>query len=120
MKKKITIEEISKCASTGQMPDAEMNCAEKCLFYGLRDLYAMHKENRITRAMGEQEKEKLLKQFKKDSEELAYSKAFLQYHAKFWKEIEEAGTKYATEPSIENADAFMKAVYGVGRKELEV
>ena len=117
MKKRITIEEISKYAYNGYLPDEEMNCAERCLFYSLRDLYAAHKENRITRPMAEQEKEKLIKQFKKDQEELSYSMMFLQYQGKFWKEIEAAGTRYKTEPTIENADAFVKAVYGVGRKE---
>lgn len=115
----MTVEEISRYASSGVMPDKEMNCAERCFFYGMRDLYAKHKENRITRAMGEQEKEKLLKVFKKDSEELEFSKKFLRYQADFWKRIEEAGEKYGTEPTIENADAFMKAVYGAERKTLE-
>ena len=113
----MTIEEISKYASAGYLPDAPMDCAERSLFYGLRDLYAMHKENRITRAMGEQEKEKLINIFKKDSEELKYSKKFLRYQAEFWKRIEEAGSRYGTDPTIENADAFLEAVYGVGRKQ---
>jgi len=115
----MTVEEISKHASAGYLPDKKMSCPERCLFYELRDLYAMHKEGRITRAMGEKQKEDLLKQFKKDNEEFNYSKMFLQYQAKFWKEIEAAGEKYGTEPTIENADAFMKAVYGAGRKQIE-
>ena len=110
------IEEISKYASNGHLPDSPMDCAERCLFYGLRDLYAKHKEGRITRAMGEQEKEELIKQFKKDSDELNFSKACMRNHAMLWDRIEEAGTRYGKDPTIENADAFLKAVYGVGRK----
>ncbi len=111
----MTVEEISRYASMGTLPDKELNCPERCLFYGLRDVYQMHKENRITRAQGEQEKEKLIKRYRKELGEFNFSKMYLLHQGKFWKAIEEAGIKYRKQPSIENADVFIEAVYGVGR-----
>ena len=35
----------------------------------------------------------------------------------FWQNIERAANAYRREPSIENADRLLEAVYGVGRKE---
>ena len=109
------IEEISRYALSGDLPDKYMTCPERCLFYSLRDLYALHKEKRITKAEGENRKEKLLKQYEKDCEELNYSKMFLQYQGKFWKGIENAAMRYRKNPTVENADAFIEAVYGVGK-----
>jgi hypothetical protein len=114
----MTIEEISKYASTGNMPD-QMTCPERCLFYSLRDLYAMHKENRITRTQGEKMKQEIVKRYMDDVRVYGFADKYIKHNARLWKEIEEAGSKYRKEPSIENADAFLEAVYGVGRLKTE-
>lgn len=111
----MTIEEISKYASTGTRPGKAMNCAERCLFYELKEIYSEYRDNRITRAMGDQRKQEAVKQYQKDMEELAFARKFLQHQGKMWSAIEKAGTDYRKEPSIEHADAFIEAVYGVGR-----
>ena len=36
-----------------------------------------------------------------------------------WREIEAATSRYNKEPSIENADAVIKALYRVERKEMK-
>ena len=70
----MTIEEISKYASTGTRPGKAMNCAERCLFYELKEIYSEYRDNRITRAMGDQRKQEAVKQYQKDMEELTYSR----------------------------------------------
>ena len=114
----MTAEEIGRFAAAGKMPDVKMTCPEKCLFYELRDLYAMHKENRLTKADGERMKNESLKEFKKNVEELNCSKALLRHEANMWQKIEMTAMAYRKEPTIEHADAFIEAVYGVGRRKL--
>ena len=41
----------------------------------------------------------------------------MAYHARLWKEIEAAGGRYWEERTLENADAFVEAVYGVRVKK---
>lgn len=113
----VTVEEISRYAAGGSAPLEAMTCPERCLFYTLKDLYALHRENRLTKAEGEKRKQEALTQYRKDCDDYAEIKKILRYHSALWKGIELAATKYSKEPSIENADAFMEAVYGVKRKQ---
>ena len=113
----MTVDEISRYAASGKMPEEKTNCADRCLYYALRDLYAKHRENQITKEDGEKLKRKALNEYQKDCEELNYSGNFLMREAEMWKRIEFAAIKYRKEPSIENADLFLEAVYGCGRKK---
>lgn len=112
----MTVEEISKFAIDG-IKTADMNCPERCLFYVLKELYRDFKDGKITKYEGEQRKADAVRQFEKDCEYYEKISDVSKRFAEFWKEIEETGSEYGKNPTIENADNFFKAVYGAGRKK---
>ena len=112
----MTGEEISKYAASGKLPEIEMNCAERALYWELKDSYGRYRAGEITRSEGENQKKEALKRFKADNDVLMYAKKIVGYHSRMWKEIECAADEYRKNPSIESADQFVRAVYGVDRK----
>jgi hypothetical protein len=115
----MTAEEISKLAGSGKRPSSEMDWVEKCLYWELRDTYARFKSGEITRSEGENLKREIVKRFEEESRELVFLKRLAKRNSEMWKEIEAATSLYNKEPSIENADAVIKALYRVGRKEMK-
>ena len=113
----MTISEISKCAAGGILPEAPMDCPERCLFYSLRDIYSENKAGHITKDEGKKRKQEAIGQYQRDCTEFFRGKHILEHHARMWAAIELAGNNYRKEPTIEHADAFITAVYGVGRKQ---
>lgn len=111
----MTAEEIIKLAAKGKLPEEPLPCPERCLFFAMRDLYRQNKSGEISKEEGRSQKQKVMNQFRHDCEQLDYSKTIFSFHANMWKTIELAGSRYMKEPSIEHADEFVKAVYGVGR-----
>ena len=112
----MTTEEIIQHAAKDQFPQEMMNCAERCLFYTLREIYRDFRSRTIGIEEGEKRKKAALHQFKNDAEDLSRGKALMLEHGIFWQRIETAGSRYRNNPTIETADAFIEAVYGVGRK----
>lgn len=108
-------EEISRYASDGRVPEG-ITYIERCLYYELREIYAAHRDGKITRAQGEQRKREAIGRFRKEGDKIKWASKYLQLNAEMWKEIELAGSKYRNDPSIENADEFVEAVYRVKRK----
>ena len=111
----MTIDEISKCAAVGK-PSVGMTCPERCLYFELKDLYQEFKAGKIDKETGELRKREAVGRYEKDLEGLMSPKDLYDWHAKFWREIELAGSEYARNPSLEAADLFFKAVYKAGRK----
>ena len=112
----MTKEEISKLAYMGDKPDEPMNCAERCLWYAMRDIYRGFQAGSITKEQGDAEKRKAFKQYDLDIGDLLQAKAILARNASMWAEIEIASIAYGMDRTVENADAFMRAVYGVKMK----
>ena len=94
-----------------------MDCPERCLFYSLRDIYSENKAGHITKDEGKKRKQEAIGQYQRDCTEFFRGKHILEHHARMWAAIELAGNNYRKEPTIEHADAFITAVYGVGRKQ---
>lgn len=113
----MTKEEISRWAYTGDKPDEPMNCAERCLWYTMRDIYRGFQSGSVTKEQGDAEKRKAFKQFEMDVGELAQAKALLARNANMWAEIELAHIAYNMDKTVENADAFVRAVYGVKMRQ---
>lgn len=105
--------QIEDLAFQGKSMPAGLNAAEQLLFLQFRYLYRYARLVEMSREQGQREKAMLLKEFQKRSAQVRH----MEKSAAMWKEIEAAGNRYGTEPSIENADAFFRAVYGVQRKE---
>lgn len=108
--------EIIKAASKGVLPEEELSCPERCLFYAMTDLYRKYADGKISKAAGEKLKNKLLQQFRRDKDKEAWNAKLIRHQAELWKAIELTGSAYAKEPTIEHADAFYQAVYNVPRK----
>ena len=113
----MTKDEISKYAYMGEMPDEEMSCPERCLWYALRDVYRRFQSGDIKKDQSIQEKSKAIRQFELDSGELDSARKILSRNAAMWAEIELASSMYTMDRTLENADAFVSAVYGVKMKK---
>ena len=101
----MTVEELSRLAYSGTPPDSAMPY-EWLLWYRLRDIYSKVRNGSITKQDGAKQKEQAVNQYKTD-------KTLHDASVKLWARIEQAGTRYAKDKSIDNADAFYAAVYGV-------
>ena len=108
----MTTDEISKYAYMGEMPDKEMSCPERCLWYALRDVYRRFQSGDIKKEQSIQEKSKAIRQFELDCGVLDSAKRIVSHNAAMWSEIELAGSLYGMDRTLENADAFVAAVYG--------
>ena len=104
------VEEMEILANKGARMPEGLNGAEQILFLGLRRLYAYAKISGMSPEEGRQEKSSLLKEFGKRNLQLARA----ERTDRMWKEIEAASTRFAKERTLESAEAFFRAVYGVG------
>ncbi len=104
--------QIEDLAFQGKSMPAGLNAAEQLLFLQFRYLYRYARLVEMPREQGQREKAMLLKEFQKRSAHVKH----MEKTAAMWKEIEAAGNRYGIERTLENADAFVKAVYGVKLK----
>ena len=95
------------------MPEEAMTCPERALYYALRDIYSQYRKGIITKSKGEELKLKAMRQFELDNQAVSSAIRILKEHANFWKSVETAANHYRLERSLENADAFLEAVYKV-------
>ena len=109
-------DEISKYAYIEELPQESMNSAERCLWYALRDVYRRFKSGNMDKATGDFEKSKALRQFDIDSGKLNMAERIIERDASMWQEIELSANMYHMHRTLENADAFVSAVYGVKLK----
>ncbi len=98
----------------GSLPDG-LNAAEQLLFLQFRYLYRYVRLVEMPKEQGRLEKAKVLKEYQKRSFDVRH----MEKTAAMWKAIEAAGSRYGTERTLENADAFVEAVYRVKLKEDE-
>ena len=90
-----------------------LGTAEQLLFLKFRLLYQTAALGAITPEQGRREKIAILERFRLDSAD----ERMWQHARELWKKIEAAGTAYAKNRTIENADRFIEAVYGCELKE---
>ena len=115
----MTKEDINKLAFIESMPDIDMTCPERCLWYALRDVYRQYRSGEITVAQGDAAKHKAIRQYEIDAGILAEAHRIIRHHAAMWMEIELAASAYSMNRTLQNADAFISAVYGVQMKSVE-
>lgn len=114
----MTKDDISKLAFVNDLPSVEMTCPERCLWYALRDVYRRFAAGDLTKAQGDEEKRQAVKQFTSDSKKLELADKIIKRNAEMWAEIELAASMFAIDRTLENADAFIRAVYGVKTKHM--
>lgn len=108
----MTVEDISKCANADRMPNESMTAPELLLWYQLRDVYSLVKSGKWTKKRGADAKETIVNYFNAN-------RKMLEWNAALWRRIEYAAERYANDKTIENADAFFEAVYGVRPQKRE-
>ena len=89
--------------------------SRRAFLFSLMNTYTLYRRGFIGREEGERLKANAISLFDLDVRAEESYKNYLQHMAKMWKAIEKTSSAYRKNPSIENADAFLEAVYGVGR-----
>lgn len=85
------------------------------MFQNLSLLYKRYREKMLSREQATKEKKTLLEAYRIDK----FGDEVVQDAVRLWKDIEAAASAYCLSPSIEAADALIKAIYKVGRKTSE-
>lgn len=113
----MTVEQIAKLATQNIVPTDTLLLSEVALFYRLRDLYTKFAQGSISKESAAAEKKKIIAQYNRDRQTEETAERYIAHHAKLWRNIEYAATAYHHNKTIENADKFVEAVYGVPMKE---
>ena len=113
-----SVDDIKKLAYIGEeLPPPSIPPPDRILWYSFRDLYMRFKQKKITKEQSQKEADMILKTYQNDRTVFEESQKIWSYHGQMWAEIELAGSRYAKNRTLENADAFQIAVYGVGIKQ---
>ena len=116
----MTREDINKYAYAETVLPAGAPCPDRCLWFSLRDIYRQYRSGEISKEEGEKRKNRALRQHEHDSGCLTSAERILKNNARMWMEIELSGSAYALDRTLENADRFINAVYGVKHSIMEV
>ena len=109
----MTVDDISKCAAQDVLPLGDLTVAERLLWYELRDIYRGFKSGEVTQDYGQKKKTECLVQFERNNKDAEMTSKIIKANAGMWMRIEQKAREYKENKTIENADAFMEAVYGV-------
>lgn len=109
----MTVDKISKLAAKNIVPTEQLSLPETLLWYRLRDLYRSFSQDSISKENAAVEKQKIIKQYNDDKETFAFYNKYVSKSAQMWRNIESAARAYRENKTIENADKFVEAVYGV-------
>lgn len=94
------------------MPEG-LTMTEQATYQGMRYLYAVYRAGRLTKEAAAREKAAMLRELNRSREREDLRERLEKKTAAMWKAVEAAGNRYGTERTLENADAFVEAVYGV-------
>lgn len=104
----MTLEELDRCAYVGEGPEG-LNRAEHRYYLEMSHTYALLKLGQIDAEYGKRLKLQAREHYSAELADVRLS----EHTAKMWAQIEATGSAYRKDKTIENADAFMSAVYGV-------
>lgn len=113
----MTVDQIAKLAAQNIVPADKLSLEESLLWYRLRDLYSKFSADSISKENAAVEKQKIVKQYNADKQTQETAERYVAHHAKLWRNIEAAHVAYRQNKTIENADNFVEAVYGVQMKD---
>ena len=83
------------------------------MWYAFRELYRNFREGKLKESDGVKAKAAILSRYNTQHAEYETMQNIVRHQAEMWKQIELAGNRYGTDRTLENADAFVEAVYGV-------
>ena len=98
-------------------PAESWKAPEIVLWYAFRELYRDYREGKIKEDKAKIIKSEIVKRYHVQKTEYETMQNIVRRQADMWNRIEIAGSRYGTERTIENADAFFEAVYDVKLKE---
>lgn len=104
-------------ASRGDPMPEGLTTVEQAVYQGMRYLYAVYRAGRLSKDAAAREKAALLRELTRAREREELRDRIERKTAAMWKAIEAAANRYGTERTLENADAFVEAVYGARLKE---
>lgn len=105
------VEIISKLAYKDIKPEPhQLTVPQWLLWYRLRDVY---RECINNPKAGAEQKQKQVSQYEQDRADWVRTKEVHEYMSDYWKRIEPSASKYALEQTVESANEFFEAVYGV-------
>ena len=113
----MTIDAISQYAAQDIVPPEDITLPEKLLWYELRDIYRGFKSGTVTKDEGKTRKSAAISGYNRNNKDIEQTSRIIQKNAGMWMRIEEAARAYKQNKTIENADAFMEAVYGAEFKQ---
>ena len=101
----MTPDEISRLAFMGTPPETAPPY-EWLLYYRLHDIYSAVRDGIMTKVDGANNKAVAVQSYETD-------KGLYERQVLLWRRIEQAAKQYSTDRTVENADEFYMAVYGV-------
>ena len=102
-----------------RIPDPDLPPADCLLWYMLRDIYDRYRNNIISQAEGEKEKQKAMQMYRKNKADAEAAQVFLRFNARMWQITEEARSNYRLDRTLENADALVEVWDGAkARKDV--
>lgn len=113
----MTVDQIAKLAAQNIVPPEKLSLSESLLWYRLRDLYRTFAAGSISKENAATEKKRIVKQYNADKNTEEAAERYIAYHSELWRNIECAAMAYRENKTIENADKFVEAVYGLKMKE---
>lgn len=100
-------------------PAESWKAPEIVLWYAFRELYRDYRAGKTTEDKAKNIKSEIVKRYHVQKTEYETMQNIVRRQAEMWNRIEIAGSRYGTERTIENADAFFEAVYDVKLKSTD-
>ena len=97
-------------------PAESWKAPEIVLWYAFRELYRDYRAGKTTEDKAKSIKSEIVKRYHVQKTEYETMQNIVRRQAEMWTRIEIAGSRYGTERTIKNADAFFEAVYDVKLK----
>lgn len=109
--------EYEKEAARGDPMPENLSLAEQQAYQAIRFLYASYRAKRVNQEDAGKEKAKILRGLRLAREKEELAERVMERNARRNKELESALSKYATDRTLENADALVKAFLGAEVKK---
>lgn len=95
---------------------SQWTIADRLLWYEYRELYQQFRGGLIDQKQAEAEKNRIMQRYDTALAVQEMSDRVFQAQSDLWKRIEPTADRYRLNRTVENADAFIEAVYSVKSK----
>ena len=102
--------DFERQAMAGELCPKKLDIADTCAYIALKNLYAMFKQNLISRKDATEEKKRIVYNWTTDKSKI---EVLNRENEALRKKIGDASDAYRNNPSIETADALYAALYNL-------